>query len=212
MSSRPGFFDFTKRAFDIVSAGMALILLAPVMVIVGMLIAVRLGRPVLFRQPRPGIRGQIFELVKFRTMKNVNESNGIVTNEQRMTPLGTLLRAWSLDELPSLWNIFRGDMSLVGPRPLLVSYLPLYTLQQSKRHDVRPGLTGLAQVSGRNALNWERRFELDVFYVHHRSWKLDVTIMLRTVERVLSRDGISSEGHVVGAPFNRPLETRGDEL
>lgn len=194
-------YETTKRAFDVVAAGATLVLLSPLLIAIGILVAMRLGRPILFRQPRPGLNGEVFELVKFRTMLNVDESRGLVTNAERMTPLGARLRSWSLDELPSLINIIRGDMSFVGPRPLLVRYLPLYSEEQARRHEVRPGLTGLAQVNGRNALNWDRRFELDLYYVDNRSWSLDVQIMWKTVLKVLHREGISTDGHVVGAPF-----------
>lgn len=183
------------------ASGLALIGLAPVLGITALCVAAKLGRPVLFRQQRPGRSGEIFELVKFRTMLNVDEAGGIITDEQRMTRTGSMLRALSVDELPSLVNIFRGDMSFVGPRPLLVQYLPLYSADQCRRHDVRPGLTGLAQVNGRNALDWERRFELDIEYVDNRSWMLDLHILFKTVDKVLRRDGISSTGHSAGAPF-----------
>lgn len=194
-------FDATKRGLDVVVSGVLLGLFAPLMAVLSVLIAVRLGRPVFFRQERPGRHGATFKLVKFRTMLNPDPDRGLVTNEQRMTKLGSRLRDWSLDELPSLWNILRGDMSLVGPRPLLVEYLHLYSTEQARRHDVRPGLTGLAQVNGRNALEWNKRFELDVEYVDQRSWRLDLFILGQTVRKVLKREGITSEGHVVGAPF-----------
>lgn len=194
-------FDTTKRAFDITASGLALVALAPVLAVTGAYVAVKLGRPVLFRQERPGRYCELFELLKFRTMLNVDETNDVVTDDQRMTRIGSKLRALSIDELPSLINIFRGDMSFVGPRPLLVQYLPLYSANQARRHDVRPGLTGLAQVNGRNALNWSRRFELDIEYVDRRSWWLDVKILIQTVDKVFRREGISSEGYAVGAPF-----------
>lgn len=194
-------FNVSKRTFDIAASATALITLAPLMLVVGTTIAIRLGRPVLFRQQRPGRNGQIFEMIKFRTMLNPDPLRGVVTNEQRMTGLGSKLRAWSLDELPSLWNVFVGDMSLVGPRPLLTSYLPLYSGTQGRRHEVRPGLTGLAQVNGRNALDWEARFDLDVQYVDNRSWRLDIHILALTVKKVLQKDGISTAGFAVGAPF-----------
>ncbi|MCH8559399.1 sugar transferase [Nesterenkonia sp. DZ6] len=200
-SPRRPVFDTTKRAFDVCASGLALIGLAPVLGVTALCVAAKLGRPVLFRQQRPGRSGEIFELVKFRTMLDVDEAGGIVTDEQRMTPTGSMLRALSVDELPSLVNIFRGDMSFVGPRPLLVQYLPLYSAEQGRRHDVRPGLTGLAQVNGRNALDWKRRFELDIEYVDNRSWMLDLQILFKTVDKVLRRDGISSTGHSAGAPF-----------
>lgn len=198
---RSAVFDVTKRAFDIVVAGTVLVVSAPLMATLAIVVGLRLGRPILFRQERPGQNGQVFELIKFRTMLNPDSERGIVTNDQRMTRLGSRLRDWSLDELPSLWNILRGDMSLVGPRPLLVEYLTRYSAEQARRHEVRPGLTGLAQVNGRNALDWTARFELDVRYVDHRSWRLDARILVQTIRKVLQREGIASEGFVVGAPF-----------
>lgn len=201
MPDRRRLFDRTKRAFDVVAATFALIVLSPVMCVTALLVALRLGRPVIFRQKRPGLDGRVFEVLKFRSMLNLDEHKGIVTNEQRMTAFGAKLRSLSLDELPSLANVVRGEMSLVGPRPLLVEYLDMYTPEEARRHEVRPGLTGLAQVSGRNTLEWERRFELDVYYVDHRSWALDLSILARTVLKVLHREGIQSEGHAVGAPF-----------
>lgn len=201
MRSRRRPYDFVKRLMDVFASALGLIVTAPIQLAVAALVAIKLGRPVLFTQDRPGLHGQIFRLYKFRTMRDVDEQRGLVTNEQRLTPFGEKLRATSLDELPSLWNILRGDMSLVGPRPLLVKYLPLYTPDQARRHEVRPGLTGLAQVSGRNALDWDRRFALDVQYVESRSLRLDLNILARTVEKVLRREGVTSAGHVVGAPF-----------
>lgn len=194
-------FDATKRGLDVVISGVLLAAFAPLIAVLSVAIAAQLGRPVFFRQERPGWHGEAFQLVKFRTMLNPDPTRGLVTNEQRMTKFGSRLREWSLDELPSLWNILRGDMSLVGPRPLLVKYLPLYSAEQARRHDVRPGLTGLAQVNGRNALGWNKRFELDVRYVDERSWRLDLFILGQTVRKVLKREGITTEGHVVGAPF-----------
>ncbi len=195
-------YDAVKRTIDILGAGIGLAVLSPVVGVVAGLVRLKLGRPVLFKQGRPGLNGEVFELVKFRTMLEPDMACGLVTNEQRMTPFGSWLRSSSLDELPSLWNVLRGDMSLVGPRPLLVSYLPLYSNEQARRHDVRPGLTGLAQVSGRNELDWVIRFDLDVYYVDHRSLRLDLSILCRTVAKVLRREGVVSAGHVVGAPFS----------
>lgn len=200
-STRRPVFDTTKRVFDITASGLALVALSPVLGVTGLCVALKLGRPVLFRQERPGRYGEPFELVKFRTMLNVDETNDVVSDQQRMTHTGAILRSLSIDELPSLINIFRGNMSFVGPRPLLTQYLPLYSANQSRRHDVRPGLTGLAQVNGRNALDWSRRFELDIEYVDRRSWWLDVKILVKTVNKVFRREGISSEGYTVGAPF-----------
>lgn len=205
-------FDRSKRAFDVVVSAIALVLLAPVMVIIGALVVTQLGRPVLFSQARPGRGGKVFQLLKFRTMLTIDEGRGLVTNAQRMTPVGGWLRSWSLDELPSLWNVLRGEMSIVGPRPLLVEYLPLYTPTQARRHEVRPGLTGLAQVNGRNSLDWESRFAFDVDYIERRSWSLDLLILARTVRKVLQRDGISSDGHVVGAPLAGVRQEEGKGL
>lgn len=195
-------YDASKRAFDVVASSTALILLTPVTLTTGALVALRLGRPVFFKQSRPGLHGEPFELLKFRTMANLDESRGLVTNKQRLSRFGSKLRSWSLDELPSLVNVVRGDMSLVGPRPLLVTYLPLYTAEQRRRHDVRPGITGLAQVNGRNALDWDSRFRLDTYYVDHRSWMMDFGIILKSVLKVILRDGITTSGHAAGAPFN----------
>jgi lipopolysaccharide/colanic/teichoic acid biosynthesis glycosyltransferase len=182
-----------KRAFDLVLTVPVLVASLPVQGVVALLVARTMGRPVLFRQERPGLHGKPFEMVKFRTMLPLDPVSGTVDDADRLTRLGKVLRATSLDELPSLWNIVRGDMSLVGPRPLLMHYLPLYSAQQARRHDVRPGLTGLAQVSGRNALTWERKFELDVEYVDHHTLWGDTKILLATVGRVLNRDGIAAE-------------------
>lgn len=181
-----------KRAFDLLLAVPAMVASLPVQGVVAVLVAWRMGRPVLFRQTRPGLYGEPFEIIKFRTMLTPDPDRGVVEDADRLTTLGRLLRASSLDELPSLWNVVRGDMSLVGPRPLLMGYLPLYSEEQARRHEVRPGLTGRAQISGRNALTWERKFVLDVDYVDHHSIIGDVKILLATVAKVLRRDGISA--------------------
>lgn len=198
-------YDHVKRAVDVLAASIGILLTLPVQVCLALVIALKIGRPILFRQRRPGLDGQIFELVKFRTMKPPSEL--LVTDEQRMTSFGAKLRSTSLDELPTLWNVLKGDMSLVGPRPLLPSYLSLYTEAQSRRHEVRPGITGLAQVNGRNTLDWEERLRLDVEYVDRRSIALDAQILLATVRTVLKRDGISAAGHVTMAEF-RGMEDR----
>lgn len=182
-----------KRVVDLFLTLPVFVLSLPVQAIVALLVRRWLGRPVLFRQQRPGLHGEPFEMVKFRTMLDPDPVSGLVEDADRMTKLGKVLRATSLDELPSLWNIVRGDMSLVGPRPLLMRYLPLYSPEQARRHDVRPGLTGLAQVSGRNALTWERKFELDVEYVDTHTLHGDLAILLATVGKVLRRDGIAAE-------------------
>lgn len=193
--------DVGKRLFDLTVASVALAVTAPLQVGVAVLVARRLGRPVLFAQQRPGRDGRIFVLRKFRSMLPVDESRGQVTDEQRMTTFGALLRSTSLDELPTLWNVVRGDMSLVGPRPLLVQYLDRYSPRQARRHEVRPGVTGLAQVSGRNAISWEDKLELDVRYVETRSFVGDLRILAATVGRVLKRDGVTADGSVTTAEF-----------
>jgi lipopolysaccharide/colanic/teichoic acid biosynthesis glycosyltransferase len=194
-------YDFVKRTLDVVVGSLVLVASLPMQAVVGLLIKRRLGSPVLFRQERAGKDGEIFELVKFRTMLDVDEEAGLVSDAQRMTPLGSLLRATSLDELPTLWNVVTGDMSLVGPRPLLVRYLPRYMPEQARRHEVRPGITGLAQVSGRNALSWDEKFAKDVEYVDARSFMLDLRIVFLTVAKVVRRDGISADGDVTMPEF-----------
>ena len=187
-------YDAGKRLFDVAAAVAGLVLLGPLLLAVAVVVAVTLGRPVLFRQTRPGRYGEPFRFVKFRTMLREGEEAGVAGDDRRMTPVGRRLRATSLDELPTLWNVLRGDMSIVGPRPLLMSYLDRYTPEQARRHEVRPGITGLAQVAGRNAISWERKFDLDVWYVNHRGAGLDAGILRRTVGVVLRRDGISGHG------------------
>ncbi|MFD7869991.1 sugar transferase [Microbacterium sp. NPDC059771] len=201
MSARFRPYDAVKRALDVVVSAVALVLLSPVIVATAVLVAVRLGRPVVFAQPRPGRDGRLFTLYKFRSMRPVDPARGWVTDAERLTPFGARLRSTSLDELPSLWNVLRGDMSIVGPRPLLVEYLDRYTPEQARRHDVRPGITGLAQVTGRNAVTWESRFAQDVRYVDRRSVGLDLRIVVATVGSVVRRDGISADGHVTMSRF-----------
>jgi len=187
-------FDL-KRLTDILLAAAGLIVLAPVMAAVAVAVALALGRPVLFRQVRPGLHGKPFRLIKFRTMLDAVGADGRPLDDaRRLTRFGRFLRASSLDELPELWNILKGDMSLVGPRPLLMQYLPLYTPEQARRHDVRPGLTGWSQVNGRNVLSWPEKLALDTWYVDHRSFRLDLRILLMTVAKVVSRSGIAAEG------------------
>lgn len=186
--------DQAKRVIDVGVAATALILTSPIQGLLALLVRRDLGSPVLFRQVRPGMHGRSFELVKFRTMRPVDPGKGLVDDSSRLTSFGRWLRASSLDELPTLWNVLRGDMSLVGPRPLLTEYLDLYTQEQQRRHEVRPGLTGLAQVSGRNAVEWEERLRLDVEYVRTRTLTGDLRIFLRTVGAVLKREGITAEG------------------
>lgn len=194
-------YDVVKRGLDIVVSAVALVLLSPVIVATAVLVAVKLGRPVVFAQERPGKGGRIFTLYKFRSMRSVDEARGWVTDADRLTPFGVRLRSTSLDELPSLWNVLKGDMSIVGPRPLLVEYLDRYTPEQARRHEVRPGITGLAQVTGRNAISWESKFRQDVRYVDRRSAGLDLRIVIATIGSVLKRDGISAEGHVTMSKF-----------
>jgi sugar transferase EpsL len=191
-----------KRSFDLIVAGLMLIALGPILLLVALLIKMLLGGPILFRQERPGRYGKTFTIFKFRTMRDAVDRNGIsLADEFRMTELGSFLRSTSLDELPELWNVLKGEMSLVGPRPLLKEYLPLYTAEQACRHEVRPGITGWAQVSGRNAISWDEKFNLDVWYVNHRSFLLDLKILFLTLWKVLRRDGIAQSGHVAAERF-----------
>ncbi|WP_156228628.1 sugar transferase [Corynebacterium comes] len=191
--------DAIKRSFDIGASAFGLVITAPVQAGVAALVLATHGKPVLFRQERPGKDGKIFELVKFRTMLLPDENHA--TDEERLTAVGRILRSTSLDELPTLWNVLKGDMSLIGPRPLLVSYLGQYSPEQARRHEVRPGITGLAQVRGRNAVSWEERFQFDIEYVDNRSLALDLKILLQTVRSVLQREGINQEGHATMTPF-----------
>ena len=194
--------DVAKRALDVTLASAALVVLSPVLAVVAVLVHARLGTPVLFRQTRPGRRGATFELLKFRTMTDRRDAAGaLLPDEDRLTALGRFLRRTSLDELPELVNVVRGDMSLVGPRPLLVEYLPLYSAEQARRHEVRPGITGWAQVNGRNAISWDDKLALDVWYVEHRTLRLDLEILGRTLGQVLSGHGVSAPGHATTEPF-----------
>ena len=191
-----------KRAFDIVASTSALVVLSPVLAITAYKVKKELGSPVLFRQTRPGLHGKPFEMIKFRTMKDATDTEGnVLPDSERLTEFGKKLRASSLDELPELWNVLKGDMSLVGPRPLLMEYLPLYNAEQAKRHNVRPGVTGYAQVNGRNSLSWEDKFKLDTWYVEHQSLWLDMKILLKTVKKVIIKDGISAEGEATMTKF-----------
>lgn len=191
-----------KRLFDIVASALGLLLLSIVIAVVAWKIRCKLGSPVLFRQVRPGLDGKPFEMIKFRTMRDAVDAQGnSLPDAERMTPFGSFLRASSLDELPELWNVLKGDMSLVGPRPLLMEYLPLYSPEQYRRHEVRPGVTGWAQINGRNALSWEEKFKLDVWYVDNRSLWLDLKILFLTIKKVVVRDGISAEGEVTMPKF-----------
>lgn len=191
-----------KRFFDFTVALFALLLLSPVILITALLVRKKLGSPVLFKQARPGLNSTPFNMLKFRSMKNAVDNNGnALPDSERLTLFGEKLRATSLDELPGLFNVLKGDMSLVGPRPLLVQYLPLYSTEQARRHNVRPGITGWAQVNGRNAISWEQKFKLDVWYVDNQSFWLDIKILLLTVKKVFVREGISADGHVTIEPF-----------
>lgn len=191
-----------KRAFDIAASASALVVLSPVLAITAYKVKKELGSPVLFRQTRPGLHGKPFEMIKFRTMKDATDKEGnALPDSERLTEFGKKLRASSLDELPELWNVLKGDMSLVGPRPLLMEYLPLYNAEQAKRHNVRPGVTGYAQVNGRNSLSWEDKFKLDTWYVEHQSLWLDMKILLKTVKKVIIKDGISAEGEATMTKF-----------
>jgi len=191
-----------KRIIDILISGIALIILSPIILILYILVKSKLGSPVFFSQERPGKDGKIFKMYKFRSMTDAKDENGnLLPDEVRLTSFGRKLRSTSLDELPELWNIFKGDMSIIGPRPLLVQYLPRYTEEQSHRHDIRPGLTGLAQVSGRNALSWEDKFKYDIEYVNNVSLSLDIKIFFRTVKAVLTHEGISAAGEATMGEF-----------
>jgi len=191
-----------KRAFDIAASTSALVVLSPVLAITAYKVKKELGSPVLFRQVRPGLHGKPFEMVKFRTMKDATDKEGnALPNSERLTEFGKKLRASSLDELPELWNVLKGDMSLVGPRPLLMEYLPLYNAEQAKRHNVRPGVTGYAQVNGRNSLSWEDKFKLDTWYVEHQTFLLDMKILLKTVKKVIIKDGINQSEEVTMTRF-----------
>ena len=191
-----------KRPFDFLVALCAILTLLPVIVVVAVLIHFKLGSPILFTQDRPGLNGKIFKMMKFRTMLDGKDKQGnLLPDNGRMTKFGAFLRSTSLDELPGLFNVLKGDMSLVGPRPLLVQYLPLYSPEQARRHNVRPGITGWAQVNGRNAISWEQKFKFDVWYVDNQSFLLDLKILLLTVKKVFVREGISADGHVTIEPF-----------
>ena len=191
-----------KRFLDIIIASIALILLSPLYAFVAYKVKKNLGSPVLFRQVRPGLHGKPFEMIKFRTMRDALDAQGNpLPDSERLTPFGKMLRSSSLDEMPELWNVIKGDMSIVGPRPLLTEYLPLYNTEQAKRHNVRPGMTGHAQVNGRNAIGWEEKFKLDTWYVENQSTLLDFKIMFKTVHKVLAKDDISAEGEATMTKF-----------
>ena len=200
-----------KRVCDVVIALTALIILSPLYAYVAYKVRKNLGSPVLFRQVRPGLHGKPFEMIKFRSMKDAVDENGnSLPDSERLTPFGKMLRATSLDEMPELWNVIKGEMSIVGPRPLLMEYLPLYNAEQAKRHDVRPGMTGHAQVNGRNAISWEEKFKLDTWYVENQSLWLDFKIMLKTVKKVIAKDDISAEGEATMTKFTGTPEQKND--
>ena len=191
-----------KRLLDIVIASIALVILSPLYIFVAYKVKKNLGSPVLFRQVRPGLNGIPFEMIKFRTMKDAVDIQGNpLPDHERLTPFGKMLRSTSLDEMSELWNVIKGDMSIVGPRPLLMEYLPLYNTEQAKRHNLRPGMTGYAQVNGRNAISWEQKFKLDTWYVENRSLWLDFKIMLQTVKKVIAKDDINEAGEVTMTKF-----------
>jgi sugar transferase EpsL len=199
------FSNTAKRGLDVILSFMALVALAPVIAITALAVGFYLGSPIIFKQYRPGLNGRLFKLYKFRTMTSGRITGGdLAPDVDRLTPFGSFLRSWSLDELPQLWNVLIGDMSLVGPRPLLVEYLKRYSPFQARRHEVKPGLTGWAQINGRNTLRWEEKFALDVWYVDNRSLRLDLIILLRTVGQVIARRGITRRGHVTAPPFLGP--------
>ncbi|SFB29968.1 Sugar transferase involved in LPS biosynthesis (colanic, teichoic acid) [Cohnella sp. OV330] len=191
-----------KRMFDLVVAVPLLILTLPILLVTAILVRVKLGSPVVFKQQRPGLHGKPFNMYKFRSMTDQRDDQGVLLPDSiRLTPFGQKLRKWSLDELPQLWNVVRGDISLVGPRPLLMDYLPLYTLEQARRHLVKPGITGWAQVNGRNAISWEQKFKLDTWYVDHRNFRLDMKILFLTFKKVVRSEGVANGQHVTMPVF-----------
>jgi lipopolysaccharide/colanic/teichoic acid biosynthesis glycosyltransferase len=191
-----------KRIFDIIFSIIILLLFSPLIVIIGLQVYRKIGRPVLFIQSRPGLDGNLFNMVKFRTMLNtVDEKELLLDDSKRLTPFGKFLRSSSLDELPEFWNVIKGEMSIVGPRPLLVEYLPLYSNKQLRRHNVRPGITGWAQINGRNNISWEEKFDMDIWYIDNQSIWLDIKILLLTLKKVVERDGISKEGEATMTKF-----------
>ena len=193
---------FIKRIFEFTIALLALFMLLPIFLTISILVLLKMGTPIFFIQPRPGLNGETFKMYKFRTMTNKCDKNGkLLEDKDRLSNFGSFLRSTSLDELPTLWNVLCGNMSLVGPRPLLIEYLPLYSKNQAKRHDVRPGITGWAQVNGRNAISWNEKFELDTWYVENQSFVLDMKIILLTLKKVIKRDGISHNNHVTMEKF-----------
>jgi len=192
-----------RTAFDILLSSIGLMIVLPILMIITLTILISMGLPIFFKQKRPGINGKPFCFYKFRTMTNRKDSTGnLLPDKDRITRLGEILRKTSLDELPSLWNVLKGDMSLVGPRPLLMKYLPLYTKEQLRRHEVKPGITGWAQINGRNAISWGKKFELDVWYIENQSFWLDIKILFLTIWKVLKREGINQSGYITREKFN----------
>lgn len=191
-----------KRVFDVLLSAIMLIVLAPVIIIVAVIVAFNLGQPTLFRQARPGLKGKVFNIIKFRSMRDAVDNNGaLLSDEQRLTPFGKKLRNSSLDELPGLWSVLKGDMSLVGPRPLLTEYLPLYSPEQARRHDVKPGITGWAQINGRNNISWQEKFALDVWYVDNQNLWLDIKILFLTIKKVCKQADINAKGEATMSKF-----------
>ena len=196
-----------KRLFDFLCSLLLLVFLLPFILFIALKVNNKLGSPIFFLQERPGFKGEPFMMVKFRTMlDNIDSDGNQLPDSERLTSFGSFLRSTSLDELPELWNVLKGEMSLVGPRPLLMEYLPLYSFEQSRRHDVRPGITGWAQVNGRNAISWEKKFKLDIWYVDNQSFWLDLKILFLTIKRVILRDGVSQNGHVTMDKFRGSVE------
>lgn len=201
-STRITLYAFQKRLFDFVASGLGLLLLSPLLILISCMVRIKLGKPIFFKQPRPGLNGKIFTMYKFRTMTDDRDKDGrLLPDEQRLPAFGRFLRSTSLDELPELLNVLKGDMSLVGPRPLLTRYLGRYDAFQARRHEVRPGITGWAQVNGRNALSWEEKFTLDVWYVDNASFALDLKILWLTISKILKREGISQDGQATVEEF-----------
>ncbi|WP_340106949.1 sugar transferase [Rhodohalobacter sp. 8-1] len=198
-----------KRTFDFIASLLGLVILSPVLLVVSLFVWVKLGRPVFFTQVRPGLHGEPFKMIKFRTMTNETDGNGnLLPNEKRMTSFGNFLRSSSLDELPELFNVLKGDMSLVGPRPLLMDYIPYFTDEQMQRHDVKPGITGWSQVNGRNAIGWDKKLYLDIWYVEKRSFWLDLKILFLTVKKVFKREGITHDGDVAMPRFDEYMQQK----
>ncbi|TMV47505.1 sugar transferase [Paenibacillus mesophilus] len=201
-----------KRCFDLVTSLIAFLVLLPIMAVTAILVRIKLGSPVLFTQVRPGLHAKPFRIYKFRTMADLRDKDGqLLPEEQRTVPFGTFLRRFSLDELPQLYNVIKGDLSLVGPRPLLMKYVPIYSAEQARRHEVRPGITGWAQINGRNRLTWEEKFALDVWYVDHRSFLLDLLILCKTVLKVFRSEDVNHSGHVTMHEFQGNSQKRAVE-